>query len=126
MDFQCPFQSGKFCLSEGESDVVLAGFIAYLSYVVDQHCQRAQEGSEEDATDEIEWVGGILAGNNFYNVGHRERQAASWQPDVTCCSGGSGMRNRVLRSNHFTSIGSEVVLAGAQQSPGTFSYTVCR
>ena len=110
MDFQCPFQSGKFCLSEGESDVVLAGFIAYLSYVVDQHCQRAQEGSEEDATDESN------------GLGHRERQAASWQPDMTCCSGGSGMRNRVLRSNHFTSIGSEVVLAGAQQSPGTFSY----
>jgi hypothetical protein len=32
----------------------------------------------------------------------------------------------VLRSNHFMSIGSEVVLAGAQQPPGTFSYTVCR
>ena len=55
-------------------------------HVKDQRGLRAQEGSEEDATDESN------------GLGHRERQAASWQPDMTCCSGGSGMRvNRVLR-----------------------------
>lgn len=147
MDFQCSLQGENFCVSEGEPDVVLTGFMAYLSYVIDQCGQSAQEDPEEDASDEIKRVGHgrslretipttweRLRPNGFCQTGHRplsrlpgtfafksrEGQAASWwQPGLDV----SGMRvNRVLRSNHFTSIGSEVALAGAQQPPWTFSY----
>ena len=56
MDFECSLQGGNFCVGEGEPDVVLSGFLVDLSHVVDQRGQRAEEGSQEDASEEIECV----------------------------------------------------------------------
>ena len=91
MDFQCSFQDENFC-------VVLTGFLGICGTKKISVAKEPRNVPSTMPTDEMGQTWGILAGNNFDNVGHHERQAASWQPDMTCCSGGSGMRvSRVLR-----------------------------
>jgi len=55
-EFKCPLQRDNLCVRERESEVVLTGFLRYLLKVIDQRGERPKKGSEEDGSDEIEWV----------------------------------------------------------------------